>query len=66
MMWQKSDWKDATTALSVASVIVAPTAVSLPPPFDKLILALSVGLANAAVLTSKHGNGNGGAATEKP
>ena len=49
------NWKDASTALSIASVLLAPLGVVLPNDYGKAVFAVSVGLANAAVIALKHG-----------
>lgn len=49
------DWKDVSTALSVTSVVLAGVGAALPDFYGKIVLAVSVGLANGAVLAFKHG-----------
>ena len=53
-MWAKADWKDASTALSISSIILSGVALSLPDAFTKIGLALGVALANAAIYAGKH------------
>ena len=49
------DWKDVSTALSIGSVVIAGIGAVLPDMYGKVVLAVSVGLANGAVLAFKHG-----------
>lgn len=57
------DWKDASTALSISSVVLAGIGAGLPDYYGKIILAVSVGLANGAVLAFKHGSSENAAPT---
>lgn len=50
----KVDWKDISTSLSITSVTIAGIGASLPDPYSKVALGISVGLANAAVIAMKH------------
>lgn len=50
----KANWNDVSTSLSVGSVIIAGVGASLPDPYSKVALGVSVGLANAAVIAMKH------------
>ena len=49
------DCKDLSTALSISSVVIAGVGAALPDFYGKIILAISVGLANGAVIAFKHG-----------
>ena len=49
----KINWTDVSTSLSITSVTIAGLGASLPDPYSKVALGISVGLANAAVIAMK-------------
>ena len=56
MAFTRADWKDVSTAISTAGIILAGVGASLPDPYSKIIMGLSVGLTNGALVAYKHGH----------